>query len=125
LILEEYKESFDIFISELVIEEISSGDSIAAQKRLSVVDAIPILETTENAAKLAKILILGNAIPETSMEDAMHIGIAATQNVDFLLTWNFKHINNANTRDRIHEIITGMEYKCPVLCSPEELINER
>jgi len=88
----EYKESFDIFISELVIEEISSGDSIAAQKRLSVVDAIPILETTENAAKLAKILILGNAIPETSMEDAMHIGIAATQNVDFLLTWNFKHI---------------------------------
>ncbi len=122
---EEYKESFDIYISELVIEEISYGNSIAAQKRLLVVEEIPILETTGNAIKLAKILISKNAVPETSVEDALHIGIATIQSTDFLLTWNFKHINNANTRDKIHEIIVQLGYKCPVLCSPEELINER
>ena len=121
---DEYKSSFDIYISELVLEEIGTGDSSAAQKRLSVVDEVPILETTENAKNLAKTLISQHAIPKTSLEDALHIAIATIQGIDFLLTWNFKHINNANTRDKIHEIITDLGYKSPVLCSPEELINE-
>ncbi|MEO5342247.1 MAG: hypothetical protein H7842_02720 [Gammaproteobacteria bacterium SHHR-1] len=69
-------------------------------------------------------LNLRNAVPRTSIEDALHIAIATIQGVDFLLTWNFKHINNANMRDKIHEIITQLGYRCPVLCSPEELINE-
>lgn len=122
---EEYKDSFDIFISELVIEEIGSGDLAAAKRRLSVIEKIPVLEATKNAVKLAKELIIENAVPESSPEDALHISIAALQRVDFLLTWNFKHINNANTRDKISKVITQWNYACPVLCSPEELINER
>lgn len=106
------------------MEEIGTGDPVAAQKRVSAVEEIPILEATENATKLAKTLILKNAVPETSIEDALHIALATIQGTDFLLTWNFKHINNANTRDKIHEMITQLGYKCPVLCSPEELINE-
>jgi len=60
---DEYKDSFDIFISELVIEEISSGDFVAAKRRLSVIEKIPILEATENSKKLAKVLI--SARPKT------------------------------------------------------------
>ena len=122
---EEYKDSFDIYISELVIEEIGSGDLVAAQKRLSVIDTIPVLEATQNSKILAKALIAENAIPKSSAEDAVHISIAAVQEIDFLFTWNFKHINNANTRDRISRVITQQNYLCPVLCSPEELINEK
>jgi len=122
---EEYKDSFDAYISELVIEEIGSGDLVAAQKRLSVIETIPVLEATENSKILAKALIAENAIPKSSAEDAVHISIAAVQEIDFLLTWNFKHINNANTRDRISKVITQRDYFCPVLCSPEELINEK
>lgn len=121
---DQYMGTFDVFISELVLEEIGTGDHAAAQKRLSVVEEIPILEATENANNLAKTLISRHAVPRTSIEDALHIAIATIQGVDFLLTWNFKHINNANTRDKIHEIIMQLGYKCPVLCSPEELINE-
>jgi len=122
---EEYKDTFDTFISELVIEEIGSGDLAAAKRRLSVIEKIPVLEATENSVKLAKALIIENAVPESSTEDALHISIAAVQRIDFLLTWNFKHINNANTRDKISKVITQWDYTCPVLCSPEELINEK
>ena len=122
---EEYRDSFDAFISELVIAEVGSGDLIAAEKRLSIVKNIPVLEATENSTILAKALIAQDAVPESSAEDAIHISIAAVQHIDFLLTWNFKHINNANTRDKISEVIVRLDYKCPVLCSPEELINER
>lgn len=120
-----YKDTFEIFVSELVIEEIGSGNVIAAQKRLLLVEIIPVLETTKNAIKLAKLLIAENAVPESCIEDALHISIAAVQGIDFLLTWNFKHINNANTRDKISKTIKQAQLKSPILCSPEELINER
>ncbi len=107
------------------MEEISSGDFVAAKRRLSVIEKIPMLEATENSKKLAKALIVENAVPESSAEDALHISIAAVQNIDFLLTWNFKHINNANTRDKISKVIAQLDYACPVLCSPEELVNDK
>ncbi|MFV2055360.1 MAG: type II toxin-antitoxin system VapC family toxin [Thiohalomonadales bacterium] len=122
---EEYRSTFDTFISELVIEEIGSGDIIAAKMRLSLVEKIPVLIATENAKILAKALLVENAVPESSTEDALHISIAAVQNIDFLLTWNFRHINNANTREKISKVIAELDYTCPVLCSPEELINEK
>ncbi len=121
---EDCRDSFEIFISELVIEEVGSGDSIAAQKRLAITEKLPILEATRNAKELAEKLVTGKAIPPSSTEDALHISIAAVQRIDFLLTWNFKHINNATTRENISEIIRENGYTCPVLCSPEELLNE-
>jgi len=120
-----YKDSFEIFVSELVLEEIGSGDSRAASNRLAMVEGIPVLVATSNAVALAKSLIAENAIPASSMEDALHISIAAAQGVDFLLTWNFKHINNANTRNKIAQVINLSGFNSPIICSPEELINER
>lgn len=66
-------------------------------------------------------LLLHQAVPKNSEEDALHIGIAAASGMEFLLTWNFKHINNAETKAAIAEIIENHGYICPVLCSPEEL----
>jgi hypothetical protein len=122
---ETQKDNFEVFVSELVINEISSGDSKAAQKRISVVNNIQVLEATKYANDLAKFLIGNGAVPASSVEDALHIGIAAAQGMDFLLTWNFKHINNAVTRDRIGIVITQQGYVSPILCSPEELFNDR
>lgn len=120
-----YRDSFEVFVSELVLEEIGSGDSRAASNRLVIVEDIPVLVITTNAVALAKSLIAENAIPASSMEDALHISIAAVQSIDFLLTWNFKHINNANTRNKITQVINLSGFNSPILCSPEELISER
>ena len=118
---EQKRKKYEVYISELVIEEISSGDKEAAQKRLDVVKQIPNLEITEIAKDLATLLISSGAVPENSPEDALHIGLAAAQGVEYLLTWNFKHINNATKRADITQIIESQGFLSPVLCSPEEL----
>ena len=90
-------------------------------KRLEIVKDIARLEMTLIAKELAKILLNEQAIPKNSPEDALHISIAATHGMDYLLTWNFKHINNATTRAKMTKTIEKQGYICPILCSPEEL----
>ena len=118
---EQKRKKYDVYISELVIEEIASGDKEAAQKRLDAVKAIPNLEITETAKELASLLISSGAVPDNSPEDALHIGLAAAQGVEYLLTWNFKHINNATKHADITQLIESQGFLSPVLCSPEEL----
>lgn len=82
---------------------------------------LPILEINEAAESLAKHLIDEGLIPETSAEDALHIALATVHGMEFLLTWNFRHINNAEAKAQIGAAIQTLGYECPVICSPEEL----
>ncbi|KOR29627.1 hypothetical protein TI03_01865 [Achromatium sp. WMS1] len=122
---ENYQDQLEIFVSELELEEIGCGDLIAANRRLEIVQNVPVLMINHDAIAIAQALTNEKAVPESSKEDALHIGIAASQEVDFLLTWNFKHINNANNRTKIANILTKLNYSSPIICSPEELINDR
>ena len=115
------KSRYEVYISALVEEEISGGDPIAADKRLQAVADIPSIFITSDAQLLADALAASKAVPENSVRDTLHIAIAATQGIDYLLTWNFKHINNAETKTLIARIIEKEGWVCPVLCSPEEL----
>lgn len=82
---------------------------------------VPALDISEEAKNLAKKLIKFEAIPINSEEDALHIGIAAANGIDYLLTWNFKHINNAETKAAIVNVVENHGFVCPIMCSPEEL----
>jgi hypothetical protein len=113
---------YDVYISALVIEEISAGDALAAAERLNAVAGITSVTINPSAETLAGALLAAGAVPANSARDALHIAIATTQGADFLLTWNFKHINNAETRGLIAKVIADYGLVCPVLCSPEELI---
>jgi len=117
----ERRPSFELFISTLVEEEIASGEPDAASRRLDVVSGIPSLAVSYGAEELAENLLAAGAVPIGSPEDALHIGIAAANGVEFLLTWNFKHINNAQTKAAIVDVIERQGFLCPILCSPEEL----
>ena len=118
---ENHRQRFDLRISVLVEEEISKGDMDAANLRLNIVSEIPSLSISDEATKIAELLLLKGAVPKGSEEDALHIAIASAQGADYLLTWNFKHINNAETRTAIIELVESCGYICPQLCSPEEL----
>lgn len=118
------EEVFDRYISALVIQEAEQGDTIAAQQRLKVVESIPILEITENAEKLAGKLVSEKIIRKKNIEDALHIAIASVNGIDYLLTWNFTHINNAQMKIKITTVVENQGYQCPVICSPEELLGE-
>jgi predicted nucleic acid-binding protein len=103
------------------VEESKGGGTEAAQKRLAAISALPILEINSAAEQLAKRLMDDGAIPVASPEDALHIALATVHGMDFLLTWNFRHINNAEMKARIRTAIEAAGYESPVICSPEEL----
>lgn len=115
------KPRFEVFVSALVEEEISRGNPEAAQHRLIITENILNLSISTEAKEIAKVLISSSAVPKNSEEDALHIGIATAHGMHFLLTWNFKHINNAETKSVINSIIEELGYVPPILCSPEEL----
>lgn len=112
---------YSIYVSELVEQEIAQGHPGAAEKRLAITENIPNLSVSQEAQSIAQQLLSMKAIPPNSEEDALHIGIAAANGIEFLLTWNFKHINNASTKTVIRNVIEELGYQCPELCSPEEL----
>ena len=97
------------------------GIAAAAAKRLEAVANIPSILITSEAQLLADALVASKAVPDNSIRDALHIAIAATQGIDYLLTWNFKHINNAETKAFIAHVVEADGWVCPIFCSPEEL----
>ena len=121
---EENRQAFDANISTLGLEEAGGGDPSAATKRLEALEGMPVLSLTAEIENLATALIADGPIPENHAEDALHIAIAAINGMDFLLTWNFSHINNAVMKREITKVCEGRGYECPVICSPEELVGE-
>jgi len=114
----------ELFISELVATEASGGDEDAAKERLALVQGIPRLRMTDAAGELAARLVGGGAVPRKAAEDALHIAVAAVHGVDYLLTWNCKHIANAAMRQAIEAVCREVGYEPPVICTPEELMDD-
>ena len=115
-------EKYSLCISDLVISECSAGDPTAAAERLQLVDGIVLLTPDESAESLTEKLIDGKAIPVSEPRDAAHIALAAVHDIDFLVTWNFKHILNPHTQHLIETICRGNGFKSATLCTPEQLM---
>ena len=113
---------FGLYISQLVLEECGAGDPTAAAERFDVVEGIDLLESSDEVDALADSLISGLAIPASEPRDAFHVAIAAVNGVEYLLTWNFKHIANASLRSRIERICRDAGYEPPIICTPDELM---
>jgi hypothetical protein len=115
---------FDGVVSELVLQEAEKGDPDAAAARLEAVAGFPVLTPGTEAGTLADGLVAEGLVPREYINDAIHITIAATNGVEFLVTWNCKHLANALTRNRMTAWIEAFGYECPVICTPEELMEE-
>jgi predicted nucleic acid-binding protein len=113
---------FDIFISELVKEEAKQGDPDAARVRMEKIYMIPLLILNDDVVLLAEKLIYQNAMPKKAVDDAVHIAISAVHGIDYLLTWNFRHIDNAEKKPIIRSVCISNGYECPEICTPQELL---
>ena len=118
------RQDFDLFTSQLVVDEASEGDLNAATRRLEVLAEIPLLEPSDDVAELAQALIEQIPFPERAAADALHIAIAVVSGMDYLLTWNCTHIANAALRSTIESICRSIGYNVPIICTPEELLQE-
>lgn len=120
----ERREHFDPVISELVYREASVGDPNASAARMAALGDLRILKINDEALHLTERLISVGPIPRHYAEDALHIAIAAVNGVDYLLTWNCKHLANAAHRAMIESVVDEAGYACPIICTPEELLED-
>jgi hypothetical protein len=118
------KLDFSLYVSELVIEEATKGDPSAAKRRLHYLENVEVLAVDNEALALALKIVKAGCIPESSGADALHVAIAAVNGIDFLLTWNCTHINNAEIAKKIEVTCVDAGYRCPVICTPEQLFGD-
>lgn len=116
------RKRFDLYASEVVIGEASEGDPIAATQRLDVINELTILPINTQVRALSLSLTKDGGVPAKALNDALHIAIAAVHETDYLLTWNFRHIDNAETKPRIRIICEKLGFRCPEICTPQELM---
>ena len=121
---EEVQPNYDLFTSELVIAEAAAGDPTASVRRLESLAGIPELLIDEETEKLAAKLISKGGIPRSAESDALHVAVSAAHGIDFLLTWNCRHINNAATKPILRSICAAAGYVCPEICTPLELLTQ-
>jgi len=114
--------AFDLYVSQFILDEIGRGDAEVAKRRLDAVKSIPLLDITDDVLNLAAGFLALRIIPRKAGTDAVHIALATVHGVDFLLTWNCKHIANAAIIRDIEAVCRMRGFQCPVICTPEELM---
>lgn len=113
---------FECNVSQVVIDEASAGDPLEIRKRLDIIRHLPVLEVTKSAETLAQAIIASGVIPPRAVRDAAHIAVAAVHSIDYLLTWNCRHLANAQIMRKIEEVCDRLSERMPLICTPEELM---
>jgi predicted nucleic acid-binding protein len=112
----------DVFVSELVLNELSHGDEELAQLRLELVQDIAVLDMLDDARVLAKEILASGLLPQKAASDAGHIAIASAHSMDVLLTWNCRHIANASIADGLRRLIESRGFSFPILGTPQQFL---
>lgn len=118
------RDTFELYVSQFVVDEASAGDADAAARRIAAVQDLVLLELTSDATILAGALVGRGGLPVKARIDALHIALSAVHGMDYLLSWNCAHIANATMRGRIERICREAGFEPPIICTPIELVKE-
>jgi hypothetical protein len=118
------RRNYQLVVSQYVIDEASLGDPALARDRLSALDGIPLLPHDPEVQRVAREIMAIGVLPPKAQVDALHIASAAHHRVQYLLTWNCKHIANAKNFPRIHRVLAELGIPIPIICTPEELLGD-
>jgi hypothetical protein len=114
--------NYELCVSEEVLREAGRGDAAAAAQRLAAIADCIILPVTREAEMLTERIVATGLIPPRALRDAIHIGVSTAHGVDFLLTWNCRHINNAVIQQRLRGVCRAAGFEMPVICTPHGLL---
>jgi len=113
---------YDLFASQTVIDEVSQGDPSAAGIRLASLQNVTVLPTDPQVLVLAARYIEVLQLPPKALNDAVHLGYAVVFEMDYLATWNMRHLANSLTMRRITEYNVSEALHIPLLVTPEYLL---
>jgi hypothetical protein len=120
----EERSNYELVVSQYVIDEASGGDPTLAAERLTALDGIPLLPNHPEIPRLAGAIMSLGILPPNAQVDALHIAAVAHHRIQYLLTWNCKHIANAKMLPRIHTLLEDLAIPIPIICTPEELLGD-
>lgn len=118
------RSNYELVTSQYVIDEAGDGDPILAAERLESLDGIPLLSPEPDVERIADEIMSRAILPARALFDALHIAIAAHHRVDYLLTWNCRHIANGKILPRIHSVLYDLGVPVPIICTPEEMVED-
>jgi hypothetical protein len=116
------RNDFILYASEAVLDEAAKGDIAIATQRLEILRDFPLLALNQAVQSLAIQFLTRSNLPPKAKVDAIHIAAATVHGMDYLLTWNCKHIANAQIQSKLAEISLDFSYVLPILCTPNELM---
>ena len=119
---DDHRSRYQLFTSELTLDEAAQGDKEASTRRLNALQDVPLLPITDAVERLTNALIMERAVPTGSRIDAAHVAVSAIYGIDYLLTWNFRHMANAGIRPLIRALCETHGYSSPEICTPFELM---
>ncbi len=119
------RDEFELFTSQFVMDESSAGDQTAAAERITVLNEIELLEIPSESEGIADRLLRDGAMPKRARIDALHLAVATLNGMQYLLTWNCKHLANARLWRKIEQSCRTLGYQPPSICTPYELLGER
>jgi predicted nucleic acid-binding protein len=115
-------DEFEVYISELTLDEITKtkNQELKHQMQLCTLSFTVLRQNATEVVELANQLLQYQAVPQQSREDAFHIAIAVVSGIDYLLSWNFKHIVRLKTKDIVRMVTTVHGYKPINIIAPTE-----
>lgn len=113
---------YHLYTSEIVVIEASAGDPALAERRLNLLAGIPGLLINTETKSLAANIIKKGALPTNAQIDALHIAVATIHGMDYLLTWNCRHIDNPEAKPKVRAICQKLGYNCPEICTPMQIM---
>lgn len=115
---------YTCFSSQVVIDEASAGDSHEVSKRLKIIQQLGYLETDVRAEDLTLRFMNSGILPQKAFTDASHVAVAAVHGMEYLLTWNCKHLANSHISSQLEKICTQVGFRIPRICTPKLLLRE-
>jgi len=118
------RNDFQLYSSQAVVKETSQGDAAISSQRLEIIRNLALLDLNQSVLALGEQCLGRSSLPAKADVDAIHIAAATVYGMDYLLTWNCKHIANAQIQRKLAEISLDFGYELPILCTPYELLGE-
>ncbi len=117
-----FSNGYEVVTSEAVVDEIERGAFPQKEKALQFVSMIPTIQIRQEMLATVETYVRHHVMPNAPSGDALHLAIASHHKCDFLLTWNCRHLANANKFLHIRQVNMMLGLFCPTMVTPLELL---
>lgn len=118
---QDQRSAFQCLVSDETLAEVVRGDAEQAHLRLEALEGLPTLPITAEVEALAEAILKSGSLPPVARSDAIHVAVATLAGVDFLLTWNCRHLANPHLQKRLRALMAARGLSLPEICTPIEL----